>query len=138
MKITKTILIEIAHQIVVGNPYWGLALLNRYQVPAQLRHALQERFRARVGSQAHASSIAAALLQGSSLQELSPESVLAVGSRAVRPLPALPRPRQRARVSRICARTTRRAHAPAPSSMLCHGWKRAANPSRKPVALHAI
>jgi|GEM_PF-6295683 len=112
IKLTKTILIEIAYQILAGNPFWGLALLNRYRATPELRHQLQERFRARVGSQAHHSPIAKALLDGSSLAELSPEQARAVGFRSVRSVRSLPLPRRRHKSYRVCARDRRRVYAP--------------------------
>lgn len=65
MNANTTVLAEISFQLVHGNPWWGLALCNRYFASNHpLRPALINSFRTRIGDSAAKSPLAEALISG--------------------------------------------------------------------------
>jgi len=85
MKVTQTILREIAFQISDGNPLWGLLLANEYLYPDDLLHrALVSQARRRFGSASLRTKLILGIMNGERACSLSSTCLARVGSRVVR------------------------------------------------------
>jgi hypothetical protein len=109
MDINIKVLSEVAYQLEKGNPWWGMALCNRY-LPAHspLRRAIAQRFTQRIGRTQANTKTAQILIQGSDSEAILHNPEL-LGSRVVRSRRPLPVPRHsRSQRPRLATRT--RAH----------------------------
>jgi hypothetical protein len=99
MKINAHVLREVAYQLEQGNPWWGIALGNKYlEKDSLFRKALVRRFLSRIDQAQAQSSLAQALIAGESTDSLTTAQQQQLGSRVVR------------ETSRICTPRLRQAH----------------------------
>lgn len=106
MDINAKVLSEVAYQLEQGNPWWGLALCNRYLAKEHpLRRAIARRFVTRIGAHQARCQLAKELIQGG--LECRPSKNLqgAIGARCPRRIRAvvIPKPRSASR-SRLAVR----------------------------------
>jgi hypothetical protein len=109
MDINTKVLSEVAYQLENGNPWWGMALCNRYlSVSSPLRRAIALRFAQKIGQSQAGTDAAQALIRGSDTEALrrNPQQL---GSRVVRSHRPLPTPTNK-RTQRLRLATRTRAH----------------------------
>jgi hypothetical protein len=105
MQINTTILSEVAYQLQHGNPWWGMALCNRYLSQGHpLRQAIATRFIARIGNTRARSQLAKELIAGKGLDR---SQALAIGARVPHIRRAIPTPRMRRGNARLAVRDYR-------------------------------
>ena len=85
MKLNTQILREIAFQINVGNPYWGMLFCNEYLQPNDYLHkALAHRFIERTSNSGNLGELAKSLIRGATARDLPEKLSQLVGARVVR------------------------------------------------------
>lgn len=100
MSINAQVLLEVSYQVEQGNPWWGLALCNRYlDKNSQLRWAIIQRFLMRIDQREAGSRTAQVLIQGGREHHPPKHITNAIGTRAPRPLCAVAKPKPRLRPS---------------------------------------
>jgi hypothetical protein len=96
MDINAHVLREVAFQLEQGNPWWGIALANRYfEKDSPFRKALARRFVARIGTTKAQSALAQALIAGDSTASFTEGQQEKLGARVVRSQPRVCTPRLR-------------------------------------------
>lgn len=93
MEMNTKVLSEVGYQLEKGNPWWGMALCNRYlPKDSPLRQAIALRFAQRIGHHHKDTPLAQALIHGTDESEIQ-RLPQALGCRAARSRRTLPSPR---------------------------------------------
>jgi len=105
MQMNTPLFKELSFQLVEGNPWWGMSLINEYLgSDDMLRQVLLRRFLLRIGARAAETPLATRLIEGARSSELPLELRAQIGSREIRRERVVAAPRLRARHERLAVR----------------------------------